>query len=124
MNEKLNFFEALGELVGTDRKIRYISKHKVKNIWHNIIASTSPNGTSMHLEDSARHVWWPTIKQQKEKAWEVEPEEITVVVWTDNSGQTYLSKSKEDKDSLHIGDHLTESQRLLHFKLVPIKEKG
>ena len=72
---KYNFFEALAIVVGTERQVRSINKYGVKNLW-----ATYDDGqrllfyTSLPTSDG----WWPTIKQQKQKIWEVEPVEVFV----------------------------------------------
>lgn len=68
MKEKYNFYEALAIVVGTDRRI----KQEYKNDWSRYIHFTNGKGAFLGTKNIK---WWPNLSQQKEKAWEVEPEE-------------------------------------------------
>ena len=127
MNEKLTFFEALERVVGTSRKIkcqhvgikdfRYWSQYKVLVVKGRPIAM---------LEMENESTWWPTMEEQKEKAWEVETEPVYVWGQCDLPGGSWLSHSKkgiydQERFNLPIND-LFSKVKAQKYKLVPVDD--
>ena len=120
--DKMNFFEALA-IAGEKRKIRY--KEESWSYYGQKISRAV-------LLDQNSVAWWPTIEQQREKEWEVEPKEIVVLACCDSDGSCNLIV-KDDSTALWRHDdgiwnwegeplNLFPQDKSQKYKLVPISD--
>lgn len=128
MSEKLDFFEALRIVVGTKRRIRYAKRN-----WLRYVIANNCRRACLYSNDTEND-WWPTLEQQKEKTWEVEPEkpkEICVYGVCDKDGSSRIMHTPTRKladnwwaENGGYGIFLTEDNlfpkdKPQKFKLVP-----
>lgn len=95
--EKLDFFDAMRIVAGTERAIRFCggsNRYKDKTLWSTLQADGTQDGKGNHsrafLQSRGGACWWPTLEEQKKKAWEVEPVEIIVWGACEDDGASFL----------------------------------
>ena len=111
MEKKLmDFFDASRIVAGTERGIEY--KYGEFKCWYyeesNRLGQATLVGT-LDAEKHKLHHWWPSVDQQKEKAWEVEPEKPKeVFVWVITVGDYSYLHTEEPFQGI-IGDWYSEN---------------
>jgi hypothetical protein len=98
--KKYNFFEALAIAAGTERGVRYKDFNwcQFKCEVPQPVNDRHYGGGCAYLVDGGGATWWPTAEQQKEKAWEVEPEEVYFYGVCDDNGESWLHVEEPQKD--------------------------
>lgn len=100
MKKLINFYDAAREVEGTERKIRYKNRawfrfgsmgfndQRRVHLWR-LTGQEPPNETK---------IWCPTFEEQKEKAWEVEPEEMNKENWPNKPEKCDCNALLNNKD--------------------------
>ena len=120
--KKMNFFEALA-IAQENRLVRFKG-----GVWSHYMNK----GRAANLLDSSFCPWWPTIEEQQENEWEVEPEEIVVwCVCNDNGGSLIFNdhpikstRSWQDPNGAHFlkDNDLFSKNKPKKYKLVLIPD--
>ena len=99
---KMNFFEALA-IASEKRQVRYKG-----GSWSYYVQKLN----KAVLLDQKSHAWWPTIEEQQENNWEVEPEELVVWCVCDQDGSSFIFTGKPYKSGNGWICHDDEEQML------------